>query len=223
MGNARSPRPKRARGSVVVASSGLPAEAAKRYPAHFSGGQRQRVAIARALIVRPRLVICDEPVSALDLSVQAQVLNLLHELQEEFHLSYLFIAHDLDVVRHLSHRIVVLYRGRFMEAGDADTVYRHPAHPYTRALLEAAPVPDPEKQRRRREARALRSNRSSIPIVGDRCPFVPRCPFAIDVCSTTRPALDSTPDGSLVACHRWHEIRNHDPQNLVALRAHSAR
>jgi len=208
---------------AILQRVGLPAQAAKRYPAHFSGGQRQRVAIARALIVRPRLVICDEPVSALDLSVQAQVLNLLHELQEEFHLSYLFIAHDLDVVRHLSHRIVVLYRGRVMEAGDADTVYRHPAHPYTRALLEAAPVPDPEQQRRRREARSVQNNRSPIRLIGDGCPFTPRCPFAIDICGKTRPALETTQDGSLVACHRWRELRSQDPQNLIQIRARSAR
>src|SRR6185369_11786443 len=132
---------------------GLPADAAGRYPAHFSGGQRQRIAIARALMVQPRLVICDEPVSALDLSVQAQVLNLLRELQNEFQLGYLFIAHDLAVVRHLSHRIIVLYRGRIMEEGSAATVYANPLHPYTQTLLEAAPVPDPERQRQRRTAR----------------------------------------------------------------------
>lgn len=141
------------RAHAMLERVGLSADAASRYPAHFSGGQRQRIAIARALMVRPRLVICDEPVSALDLSVQAQVLNLLRELQDDFELSYLFIAHDLAVVRHLSHRIVVLYRGRIMEQGEAGTVYEEPAHPYTRKLLSAAPVPDPTVQRRRRAAR----------------------------------------------------------------------
>jgi peptide/nickel transport system ATP-binding protein len=136
---------------------GLPRDAAERYPGSFSGGQRQRIAIARGLMVEPRLLICDEPVSALDLSVQAQVLNLLRELQDELGVSYLFVAHDLDVVRHLSDRIIVLYRGRVMEEGDAERVYDHPSHPYTRALLDAAPVPDPREQQQRRRARAARA------------------------------------------------------------------
>jgi len=132
---------------------GMPADTADRYPSQFSGGQRQRIAIARALMLSPDLVICDEPVSALDLSIQAQVMNLLGELQRELRLSYLFIAHDLAVVRHLSHRIVVLYRGQVMETGPAAQVYSRPGHPYTEALLAAAPVPDPEQQHARRTAR----------------------------------------------------------------------
>jgi oligopeptide/dipeptide ABC transporter ATP-binding protein len=186
---------------------GLPAEAAYRYPAHFSGGQRQRIAIARALMVHPRVVICDEPTSALDLSVQAQVLNLLRELQEEFHLSYLFISHDLAVVRHLSHRIIVLYAGRVMEYGDAERVYGSPLHPYTRALLAAEPVPDPEHQRERRAARVRSTGSPAVLAPPNSCPFASRCPHTIDICRTNRPPLEATPDGRLVACHRWHELR----------------
>jgi peptide/nickel transport system ATP-binding protein len=184
---------------------GIPAAAADSYPSSFSGGQRQRIAIARALIVRPRLVICDEPVSALDLSVQAQVLNLLRELQDEFALSYLFVAHDLDVVRHLSHRIMVLYRGQVMEQGPAEAVYASPVHPYTRTLLDAALVPDPVRQAHRRSQRT-RTGDNAGPVPVDGCPFVTRCPHAIPRCSAERPRLEETPAGTTVACHRWREI-----------------
>jgi oligopeptide/dipeptide ABC transporter ATP-binding protein len=197
-----------ARAHELLERVGLPAEAARRYPGHFSGGQRQRIAIARALMAKPQIVICDEPASALDLSVQAQVLNLLRELQDELHLSYLFIAHDLAVVRHLSHRIVVLYCGRVMEQGDATSVYGRPIHPYTRALLAAAPVPDPDEQRRRRIARtsSRAADREALPV--NACPFAPRCQYTIDICRTSRPPLEATPDGTLVSCHRWHELEN---------------
>jgi oligopeptide/dipeptide ABC transporter ATP-binding protein len=186
---------------------GLPADAAKRYPAHFSGGQRQRIAIARALMVHPRFVVCDEPTSALDLSVQAQVLNLLRELQVSFELSYLFISHDLAVVGHLSHRIIVLYHGRIMEEGDASTVYSHPAHPYTRALLSAAPVPDPEEQRQQRSL-AQRPAPVLMPVELNACPFAARCPHAIETCRAVRPSLERTTTGALVACHRWRELQD---------------
>ncbi|MBR1227109.1 MULTISPECIES: ATP-binding cassette domain-containing protein [unclassified Bradyrhizobium] len=141
-----------ARISDVLNRVGMPTDAATRYPAQFSGGQRQRIAIARAVIARPRLVVCDEPVSALDLSVQAQVLNLLSELQKSMGLSLLFISHDLTVVRHVSHRTVVLYKGEIVEHGDSQAVHEAPQHSYTRALLSAAPVPNPKEQRQRREA-----------------------------------------------------------------------
>jgi ABC-type oligopeptide transport system ATPase subunit len=136
--------------SEVLARVGMPEDTATRYPNQFSGGQRQRIAIARAVVGKPRLVVCDEPVSALDLSVQAQVLNLLNELQKSMGLAMLFISHDLTVVRHVSHRTVVLYRGEIVEQGDAHQVHNHPQHPYTQALLAAAPVPDPLLQRERR-------------------------------------------------------------------------
>jgi peptide/nickel transport system ATP-binding protein len=189
---------------LMLGKVGLPAEAAQRHPSQFSGGQRQRIAIARALMVEPRLVICDEAVSALDLSVQAQVLNLLRELQRELELSYLFISHDLAVVRHVSHRVIVLYHGVVMEQGSAASVYETPAHPYTQALLEAAPVPDPGARAGRPRVRA--ATRAAPQVGGAACRFAGRCPYAVDVCRTTRPRLEETGRGSLVACHRWREL-----------------
>jgi len=190
----------------MLARVGLPTNAMQRYPSEFSGGQRQRIAIARALMVSPRLVICDEPVSALDLSVQAQVLNLLRHLQRELSLSYLFVGHNLAVVRHMSHRIVVLYRGRIMESGSAEQVYGAAAHPYTQTLLAAAPVADPEEQARRRAGRSDRTSAPAPPTGGEQCPFVTRCPYAIEACATVRPPLVPTPGGSLAACIRIGEI-----------------
>jgi peptide/nickel transport system ATP-binding protein len=145
-----SPKDIQQRIAEVLQRVGMPTDTAQRYPGQFSGGQRQRIAIARAVIAKPRLIVCDEPVSALDLSVQAQVLNLLKELQQNMGLAMLFISHDLTVVRHVSHRTVVLYRGDIVEQGEAAQVHEHPQHPYTRALLAAAPVPDPLIQRVRR-------------------------------------------------------------------------
>ena len=196
----------RDRALQMLTRVGLPEDALGRYPSEFSGGQRQRIAIARALMLSPRLVICDEPVSALDLSVQAQVLNLLSHLQREFSLSYLFVAHNLAVVRHMSHRIVVLYRGRIMETGPADRVYEAPAHPYTRFLLDAIPLADPDAQAARRSGRGSAAAAPPPPTGGDECPFVTRCPYAVEACSTVRPPLLPTPSGTFAACIRIGEI-----------------
>jgi oligopeptide/dipeptide ABC transporter ATP-binding protein len=200
--------------AATLEKVGLDRTAARRFPAQFSGGQRQRIAIARAIISQPRLIICDEPVSALDLSVQAQILNLLRHLQHEFSLSYLFIAHDLSVVRYLSHRIVVLYRGQIVEQGPADAVYRHPSHPYTQALLAAAPEPDPHRQEQRRvsPSRYLLPNAKANPAA---CPFTPRCPHAVDLCHEARPLLEESSHGSHVACHRWREVNEIRPRTIA--------
>jgi oligopeptide/dipeptide ABC transporter ATP-binding protein len=185
-----------------LAAVGLPAEVADRYPAQFSGGQRQRIAIARALVCDPRVIVLDEPVSALDASTQAQVLNLLADLRDERQLALLFIAHDLGVVRFLAQRVVVLYRGQVMEAGGAGEVTRHPRHPYTIALTAAAPVPQPAQQARRRAAREAlgigAAGAAPPPAAG--CPFAARCPLATDACRTRRPPLLPVGD-SAVACH----------------------
>lgn len=185
---------------------GMEPSAANRYPAEFSGGQRQRIAIARALITSPALIICDEPVSSLDLSVQAQILNLLSEQQRVTNLSYLFISHDLAVVQRVADDIVILYRGRIVERGDGTLVSR-PHHPYTVALLNASPIPDPTAQRRRRAIRStftLQSTASAVPVIG--CPYAPRCPLATHICRTETPELRPTSTGSVAACHRADEV-----------------
>ncbi len=180
---------------------GLDRTAGERFPGHFSGGQRQRIAIARALMVSPDLVICDEAVSALDLSVQAQVLNLLMSLQQELGMSYLFVSHDLTVVRHMSDRIVVLFRGKVMENGAAAIIHDSPAHPYTQALLSASPIPDPVRQREQRDRISVALAPARPAAVTSFCPFAARCPIATEICEREAPPLAVGPTGSLVACH----------------------
>ncbi len=203
----------RARAREQLHAVGLPADAAVRYPREFSGGQRQRIAIARALAAAPDLIICDEPTSSLDLSTQAQMLNLLSDLRTARGLSYLFISHDLAVVRHMAERIVVLYRGRVMESGPADLVSTRPRHPYTQALRASAPVADVAAQRRNRaERQRLAGTSAGVLVTGpDTCPYAPRCAFAAPVCGTRRPRLIAA--GSLqVACHRYDPAAGHPQQ-----------
>lgn len=192
----------RQRAEDMLERVGLPREAVDRYPSQFSGGQRQRISVARALICDPKLVVCDEAVSALDLSTQAQVLNLLADLRDERGLGYLFIAHDIAVVQFLAQRVVVLYRGQVMESGPAAAVTENPRHPFTQALVAASPVPRPAEQAARREAReslGVRTGAAAVPGPGG-CPFRLRCPLATELCASERPAL-RTVGGSDVACH----------------------
>ncbi len=178
---------------------GLNPKMADRYPHEMSGGQRQRVGIARALSLRPDFIICDEPVSALDVSIQAQIINLLEDLREEYDLTYLFIAHDLSVVRHLCHRVAVMYLGRIVELADCDELYDAPLHPYTRALLSAVPVPDPEVEQER-DVRTVAGEVPSPINPPPGCVFHPRCPIAVESCSQDVPALREVKPGHWVAC-----------------------
>jgi peptide/nickel transport system ATP-binding protein/oligopeptide transport system ATP-binding protein len=177
---------------------GLSKEHYDRYPHQFSGGQRQRIGIARALAVRPKLIICDEPVSALDLSIQAQVVNLLQDLQEEFNLTYLFIAHDLSVVKHVSDRVAVMYLGRIVELAEAEAIYQSPRHPYTEALLNAIPALEPGGRKSRPIVQGEVPSAINPP---SGCPFHPRCLYAESLCRETRPELLEKDSAHLAACH----------------------
>ena len=201
----KSSKERRNRVMELLNLVGLNEEHALRFPHEFSGGQRQRVGIARALALNPKFIVCDEPISALDVSIQAQVVNLLKKLQDELGLTYLFIAHDLSMVRYISDRVGVMYLGHMMEVAKSEELYQNPIHPYTKALLSAIPIPDPKIQR----------NRQRIELEGDvpspinppnSCRFVDRCPYATDVCRKSTPKLEEIEEGHFVACHRAREF-----------------
>ena len=191
---------------------GLSAEHYNRFPHEFSGGQRQRVGIARALGLQPKLIVADEPVSALDVSIQAQIINLLEDLQEEFKLTYIFVAHDLGVVRHVSNRIAVMYLGKVVETAPAEQLYANPVHPYTVALLSAVPIPDP-KENAAREPLVLEGDVPSPIDPPPACRFHTRCPWATEICGTEEPPLAAFGDGRIAACHH---PRNVSAEQLAA-------
>lgn len=205
---------RRQRLTELMEMVGLTTAQTDRFPNEISGGQRQRVVIARALALSPKLIVCDEPVSALDVSIRSQILNILLELQEKLGLSYLFISHDLSVVRHIADEITVMYLGRVMERGTTDAIFESPAHPYTQALLSAIPLPDPKAQRARRKIR-LTGDIPSPLNAPQGCPFVTRCPIALDDCKTVRPELLTLPNGNQAACINLDQVSTLSSQRLI--------
>ncbi|MFO1039068.1 MAG: oligopeptide/dipeptide ABC transporter ATP-binding protein [Geminicoccaceae bacterium] len=195
----------RKRVEAAMAEVGLLPQMINRYPHEFSGGQCQRIGIARAMILRPRLVVCDEPVSALDVSIQAQIVNLLMDLQRQHDLALVFISHNLAVVRHISHRIMVLYLGRLMELADRDSLYARPLHPYTQALISAVPIPDPALERQRQRI-VLKGDLPSPLAPPSGCVFRTRCPYATRICADEVPVTETSHPGHEVACHHWREV-----------------
>jgi peptide/nickel transport system ATP-binding protein/oligopeptide transport system ATP-binding protein len=194
----RDARERRRRVLEIMEKVGLSEDHMRRYPHEFSGGQRQRIGIARALVLRPKFIVCDEPVSALDVSIQSQVLNLLRQLQREFNLTYLFIAHNMSVVEHVSDRVVVMYLGKVVEVAERMELYRNPQHPYTQALMSAIPIPNPDLKR---ERTILKGDVPSPLNPPNGCRFHPRCPVAIEVCSQAEPPLIDLSGEHMAACH----------------------
>jgi oligopeptide/dipeptide ABC transporter ATP-binding protein len=195
---------KRDRVMELLRQVGLREEHYARYPHEFSGGQRQRIGIARALAVNPKFIVCDEPVSSLDVSIQAQIINLLQELQEKMHLTYLFISHDLRVVEHISHRVAIMYLGKVVEIAPAEAIYRDAKHPYTKALLSAVPMPTPDKKR---ERVVLQGDVPSPVNPPAGCSFHPRCGYRQPLCSQMEPPLDFTSEAHGVSCHVFGPIK----------------